>query len=83
MRRLRSKRNKNNKIDDASVSNAAPLQNDKVVLQLECNMCSAQRSFQVDTQNECWPERAQAIVQTVTLDRQAASAAAAGEEERE
>lgn len=83
IRRLRSKRNKNNKIDDASVSNVAPLQDDQVALQVECNMCSAKRRFQVGTQNECWPEREQAIVQTVTLDRQADGAAAAGEETRE
>lgn len=83
IRRLPNKRNKNNKMDDASVSNIASLQDDKVALQLECNMCSAQRRFQIGTQNECWPEQPQAIVQTVTLDRQAAEAAAAGEEARE
>lgn len=82
-RRIRRlpKRNKNDKIDNTVVSSVTASDDDKVALHLECNLCSAQRRFQIDTQNECWPERSQAIVQTVTLDRQAG--AAAGEEKHQ
>lgn len=82
-RRIRRlpKRNKTEKIDDTVVSGVAASDDDKVALHLECKLCSAQRRFQIDTQNECWPERSQAIVQTVNLDRQVA--AAAGEEKQQ
>ncbi|XP_034489889.1 uncharacterized protein LOC117793631 [Drosophila innubila] len=69
-RRLRGKRQK----DLNAVSSA--ILDDNGQLYLECSLCRAKRRFRLDTKNECWLERSDAIVQTVSLDQEA------GEEER-
>ncbi|XP_030567007.1 uncharacterized protein LOC115767023 [Drosophila novamexicana] len=72
-RRLRSKRSKGHNQTAAAVQkDAAPSasMDEHARLHLECALCGSKRRFQVDTQNECWPERSEAIVQVIRLDGQ-------------
>ncbi|ALC48163.1 CG33082, partial [Drosophila busckii] len=46
------------------------VQDEHAKLQLECCLCHAQRHFQVNTERECWSERAEAIAQVVSLQEQ-------------
>jgi len=55
---------------DASVSDPSNILDNNVQLYLECSLCQAKRRFNVNTKNECWLERSDAIVQTVSLDQQ-------------
>lgn len=50
---------------------------DNAQLYLECSLCQAKRRFNLNTKKECWLERSEAIVQTVSLEQQS------GEEQTE
>lgn len=54
---------------DASVPVPSNILDNNVQLYLECSLCQAKRRFNVNTNNECWLERSDAIVQTVSLDQ--------------
>ncbi|KAH8400575.1 hypothetical protein KR222_007112, partial [Zaprionus bogoriensis] len=75
MRRIRRGKRTASK-DKAEPAAVAPtaLQDDGLSLRLECSLCCSQRRFQIDANNECWPERSEAIVQTVSLEGQTAAA---------
>ncbi|TDG42047.1 hypothetical protein AWZ03_011531 [Drosophila navojoa] len=83
-RRLRGKRNKCHK--DANAVNSeksvpAVSIDEKTQLSMECGLCGANRRFHVDTRNECWPERAEAIVHVIQLANQTDSDGNKGESE--
>lgn len=67
-RRLRGKRNKfhkdASKVDRAEAASTINI-DEQTNLYLECSLCGAKRRFHVDTHNECWVERTEAIVQVL------------------
>ncbi|XP_017871427.1 PREDICTED: ribonuclease P protein subunit p21 [Drosophila arizonae] len=84
-RRLRGKRNKCHNKDANAISSkdaaSAVSIDEKTQLNMECGLCGANRRFHVDTRNECWPERAEAIVHVIQLGNQTDSDGNKGESE--